>query len=197
MADSVGERREAATRPGKRERLVAAAAQLLHQQGIEKTTLAEIAQDADVPPGNVYYYFKTKDEVIEAVLDARVQEAVAMTAALERRHRTPKGRLKALVAAFAEQGETIARFGCPFGTLCSELDRRPADSEPAATRLMRVPIQWAETQFRLMGRGDAHELALDLMARYEGTALLTKTFRDPDLLTREARRLARWIDSLD
>jgi len=57
-------------RPGKRERLIAAAAQLLHQQGIERTTLAEIATAADVPAGNVYYYFKTKDDVIAAVIEA-------------------------------------------------------------------------------------------------------------------------------
>jgi TetR/AcrR family transcriptional regulator, transcriptional repressor for nem operon len=116
--------------------LVAAASQLLHQQGIMRTTLAEIAQAAGVPPGNVYYYFKTKDEIIAAVVEARVQETLAMTAALERRHRTPKARLKALVAAFAQQGGTVARHGCPLGTLCSELDKgrvspcRPRDASP-------------------------------------------------------------------
>jgi TetR/AcrR family transcriptional repressor of nem operon len=43
-------------KPGKRERLVAAACQLFHQQGVEMTTLADIAQAADVPVGNIYYY---------------------------------------------------------------------------------------------------------------------------------------------
>ena len=57
-------------RPGKRERLIAAAAELLHQQGVERTTLADIAKAADVPVGNVYYYFKTKDDVIAAVIEA-------------------------------------------------------------------------------------------------------------------------------
>ena len=46
----------------------AAAAQLLHQQGIERTTLADIAKVADVPAGNVYYYFKTKDEVRDVLV---------------------------------------------------------------------------------------------------------------------------------
>jgi TetR/AcrR family transcriptional repressor of nem operon len=43
---------------GKRERLVAAATKMLHEQGVEKTTLADTAAAA-VPLGNVYYYFKT------------------------------------------------------------------------------------------------------------------------------------------
>jgi hypothetical protein len=39
---------------GKRERLIAAAAQMIYQQGLEKTTLADIAAAAEVPLGNVY-----------------------------------------------------------------------------------------------------------------------------------------------
>jgi TetR/AcrR family transcriptional regulator, transcriptional repressor for nem operon len=53
-----------------------------------------------------------------------------------------------------------------------------------------------EEQFRLMGRRDARDLAIALIAAYQGIALLTNTFRDPELMTREGRRLERWIDSL-
>jgi hypothetical protein len=35
-----------------------------------------------------------------------------------------------------------------------------------------------------------------LVASWEGNALLANTLRDPDLVTAEARRLERWIDSL-
>jgi hypothetical protein len=31
----------------------------------------------------------------------------------------------------------------------------------------------------------------------DGSATLTNTFRDPDLMTRESARVADWIDSLD
>jgi hypothetical protein len=52
---------------------------------------------------------------------------------------------------------------------------------------MRVPIEWAEAQFRALGRRDAHDLAVSLIAAYEGSALLANTFRDPNILAREAR----------
>ena len=42
----------------KRVRLVDAAKALIHKQGFNLSTLADIAQEADVPLGNVYYYFK-------------------------------------------------------------------------------------------------------------------------------------------
>ena len=182
-------------RPGKRQRLIAAASQLLHQQGAEKTTLADIAQAADVPVGNVYYYFKTKDDIIAAVIEAHVQEAKTALAAIDASHRSPKSRLKALVEQYARQSELIALYGCPHGSLCSELDKRPGRPDFELADLMRVPVEWAQEQFRALGRRDAHDLAVSLIAAYEGSALLANTFRDPDILTREARRLSRWIDT--
>ena len=115
MTDSATEAPAAvARRPGKRERLVGAAAQLLHQQGTEKTTLAEIANAADVPPGNVYYYFKTKDDVIAAVIEAHAQQVRTALAAIDARERSPKSRLQSLVREFAAQSDIIARYGCPL-----------------------------------------------------------------------------------
>jgi AcrR family transcriptional regulator len=185
------------TRPkqGKRERLVTGARQVIHRQGVERTTIADIAQAAEVPVGNVYYYFKTKDEIVHAAIDGHAQDVRTMLDSLER-HRTPQTRLKALVGALTDQRELAAQYGCPLGTLCSELDKRSDGLDHTCAQLLALPIEWAERQFRLMGRRDARDLAVALMASYQGVALLTNTFRDPELMTREARRLERWIDSL-
>jgi AcrR family transcriptional regulator len=173
-----------------------AAAELLHQQGIERTTLAEIAKLADVPAGNVYYYFKTKDEVIAAVVAAHAAQIRATLAAIDARHGSPKARLKAFVRELTSQSEMVARHGCPLGSLCSELDKRVDGADVAAAELMRLPIDWAETQLRSLGRPDAHDLAVDLIAAYEGGALLANTLRDPELLASVGRRIDRWIDTL-
>ena len=183
-------------RPGKRERLVAAATQLLYQQGIERTTLADIASAADVPVGNVYYYFKTKDDVVAAVIAAHAEQIRTTLALIDAHHRSPKSRLKAFVREFTAQSEMVAEHGCPLGGLCSELGKRVKPSDFAVADLMRLPVEWAEQQFRSMGRSDAHDLALDLLAAYEGSALLANTLRDPDVLSRAALRLDRWIDTL-
>jgi TetR/AcrR family transcriptional regulator, transcriptional repressor for nem operon len=197
MTDSIsGQVTVTGRRPGKRERLIAAALQLLHEQGVERTTLADIAKAADVPVGNVYYYFKTKDEVIGAVIDAHVQQIKKTLAAIEARHRSPKGRLKAFVREFTAQSELVARSGCPLGSLCSELDKRVTEPGLPAAELMRLPIEWAQEQFRSLGRPDARDLAFDLLAAYEGSALLANTMRDPKVLSGAARRIDRWIDTL-
>jgi TetR/AcrR family transcriptional regulator, transcriptional repressor for nem operon len=94
------------------------------------------------------------------------------------------------------QRDLAADYGCPLGSLCSELDKRTDSLAQTCSELLRLPVDWAEQQFRSMGRRDARDLAVALIASYEGIALLTNTFHDPELMTREGRRLERWIDSL-
>ncbi|MCX4524470.1 MULTISPECIES: TetR/AcrR family transcriptional regulator [unclassified Streptomyces] len=180
---------------GKRERLANAAAQVLHEQGIAATTLADIARAADVPVGNVYYYFKTKDQLVEAAIGAHEQNLRQLITALDALP-APQDRLKALLGGWVDQREVMARYGCPTGSLASELDKRADGLDETIAKVMRVLLDWSEQQFRAMGRADARELAVALMAAYQGIALLTNTFRDPELMVREGRRLERWIDSL-
>lgn len=181
---------------GKRERLVSAACELVYRQGVERTTLADIAEAAGVRLGNIYYYFKTKDDLVAAVVQARVDELEAAFAALERGHDGPKARLKALVGMVAGQGASMARFGCPYGSLCSELARRAGGAEPLAGRLMRVLLGWVERQLHDMGRHDARELAVEFVAAYQGTAVVTAALGEPELMAGQGRRLERWIDAL-
>ncbi len=179
----------------KRDRLITGARDVIHRQGVEKTTIADIAEAADVPVGNVYYYFKTKDELIDATVESRTQDVRTLLESLEH-HRTPQARLKALVRALSSRSDVAAEHGCPMGSLCSELDKRADGVDHDCGRLLRLPVDWAERQFRQMGRRDARDLGVALIASYQGIALLTNSFRDPQLMAREARRLERWIDSL-
>jgi TetR/AcrR family transcriptional repressor of nem operon len=188
---------ESATQPppGKRERLVASAADLMHRQGVERTTLAQVATDADVPPGNLYYYFKTREDLVSAVIDARLGEIRALLAELDTKS-TPKARLKGLARQWAEGSDVLAVSGCPIGTLTTELSKQDCDPDRRAAMLFTVVIDWAREQFRQLGHRDAHDLAVALLAAVEGAILLANTLRDPNLIRTQIRRVGRWIDSL-
>ena len=148
---------------GKRERLVAAARQVLHEQGVERTTLADIADAADVPVGNVYYYFKTKDELVAAAIDAHARDIQTTLASLDR-HRTSEGppegvRAHARRASASSPRATAARRG----RLCSELDKRDdglsrvvRESDPPPDRLGRaaVPLDGTTRRARPRRRPD-------------------------------------------
>lgn len=178
---------------GKRDRLIASAADLLHHQGVQATTLAHVASAADVPLGNVYYYFKTKDDLIRAVIAARAEQAIAMLGKIAEQHPTPRARLAALARSWSDMRDLVAQHGCPFGTLCSELDKRADDLTTAAAGLLNILIDWAEHQFQQLTRSDPRELAVFLISEVQGAALLTNTLRDPDIIATQVRRLEKWL----
>jgi AcrR family transcriptional regulator len=191
--------RKGASEPkgGKREHLVTAACELFHRQGVAATTLADIAGRSGVPLGNVYYYFKAKDDIVAAVVGARSHEIQSLGAMLEQRHRSPKARLKALVSLTADQREVITRYGCPYGTLCAELVNKDEDTPRSlAAGLMRSLVAWTEQQFRQMGRRDARELAVELVAMYQGGAAVASALDAPDVFAQQARRMQRWLDAI-
>jgi AcrR family transcriptional regulator len=199
MADTAEAAAEGTSRPaargGKRDRLIAAACEVMYANGVNGTSLADIAAAADVPLGNVYYYFRTKDDLVQAVVQDHLDMAAGLLAAIDAESPDPAQRLKSLFGALAGDGDQIARYGCPLGSLCMELDKRTV-GPGAAADLMRVPLAWLERQFAALGRPDARDLALETMARYQGAALLTSTLRDPAVMATATSRTAAWIDSL-
>ncbi|GAA3154667.1 TetR/AcrR family transcriptional regulator [Planomonospora alba] len=189
--------RASARGAGKRRRLAAAAARVLHEQGAERTTIADIAAAADVPVGNVYYYFKTKDELIQAALTEHAGNLAELTGELDKLA-DPRRRLKSLVEAWVGQRDTAARYGCPTGTLAVELDKRAEGGlDVEAGRVVRLLLDWVERQFRELGLPDPDDLALTFVGAYQGMSLLANALRDPEVMTRQGARLTRWLDSLD
>jgi AcrR family transcriptional regulator len=68
------ERRKARTRA----KLLAAARRLFAAQGSEATTIAEIAEEADIGVGSFYNHFRTKEEVLAALLEAALSEQLRL-----------------------------------------------------------------------------------------------------------------------
>lgn len=55
--------------------IVQAAKTLFEEQGVEKTSMTRIAEQAKVTKGLVYYYFASKEELVAAVVEGLVEEA--------------------------------------------------------------------------------------------------------------------------
>jgi AcrR family transcriptional regulator len=175
---------------------MAASAQVLHRQGVERTTIADIAQAADVPVGNVYYYFKTKDELVQAALAEHAGGLAEFTGELDKLP-DPLDRLKAMVGAWVGQRETAARYGCPTGSLAVELDKRDEGGlDLEAGRVIRLLLEWVERQFSELKMPDPDGLAITFVGAYQGMSLLANALRDPEIMTREGNRLVRWLDDL-
>jgi AcrR family transcriptional regulator len=178
-----------------RESLVAAARELLHKQGLHRTSLADISKSAGVPLGNVYYHFKTKESLVAAVIDGYA-EALFKDFMRWEMSEAPAGRLKAFVRSARDTTELFARYGCPHGALCYELERDEDTLAKAASNLLKLQVDWCAEQFQQMGQADAGALAIDLVANLQGSYMLTNTYRSASLLKARLDRLEASIDAL-
>lgn len=180
----------------KRDRLVNAADTLIYEQTFHTTTLADIAKMADVPLGNVYYYFKTKEAIMEAVLQKRSAEWKNLFSVWEQIPE-PRLRLEALVQHSLDQSDTLARYGCMVGSLCQELGKQGGAIANGASKLMADILKWSEEQFTQIGKGDnASKLAEQFVAGIQGMTLLTLTFKEPEYMQRQSQQIREWLTTV-
>ena len=186
----------------KRTRLVEAADKLFYEQGVSITTLANIAALAEVPLGNVYYYFKSKDSIVLAVIEQRKQLLKNQFEACS--SLSPIDRLKALVAQHQTNSQDAKAFGNWYGNLCQELCKNAPEGSSAntiahaATDLFKSLFNWCQSQFVATGKNDeeALVLTLTLLSRLQGISLLTLVFKEISILDQQSQALVQWLEGL-
>ena len=178
----------------KRERLVAAADQLFHLRGYERSSIADVAAQAGVPAGNVYYYFKTKDEIAQAVIAARKAEGLRHLAELDKLG-NPIDILTAYVDYHEDHRKERAKDGCAVGALCQEANKIGGPLAETASTGFQIYLDWLQTHFRDLGQSEktARANATHLFGSLEGAILLAQSLREPKLVKSECKRLKAWL----
>lgn len=178
-----------------RQTIVEVADRLFYEQGFESTSFAHIAEQVNISRGNFYYHFRTKDEILQAVIALRMDRTRAMLAAWEGEDIDPEARIRSFIGLLIANRAKIMRFGCPVGTLCNELARLDHVAQADANALFTLFREWLARQFVALGHApavaDAH--ALHVLAGSQGVAALANAFRDEAFLRREVDALAVWL----
>jgi AcrR family transcriptional regulator len=182
---------------GKRESLVKAADTLFHRKGFEHTSIADIAEAAKVPVGNVYYYFKTRGDLVKAVTEQRLASVQAMRAEWDSLP-SPRDRLLAYVGSFESRIEERTAHGCPAGSLCQEANKQGGTLAEDASAVFRSSLEWMRVRFRAMGCPDreARANAARILGGWQGSILLSNTFKDPVYMRQEIARIKEWLKRL-
>ena len=179
-----------------RNQIIAAADRLFYRQGYEHTSFSDIADVVRISRGNFYYHFKTKDEILDAVINARLADTRKMLEQWEIEGKQPADRIRSFIQILIANRADIKRYGCPVGTLCSELAKLDHVSQGEANKLFTLFRTWLRRQFMLLGRAsDADELAMHLLARSQGVATLASTFHDEKFIKREVEKMCEWLRS--
>jgi TetR/AcrR family transcriptional regulator, transcriptional repressor for nem operon len=106
-------------------------------------------------------------------------------------------RLEAFIQMSIDNRDSLARSGCPIGTLRAELHKKGGPLAEDAAKLFAELLKWLEAQFRLIGRkGESRDLAVHLLSALEGASLLSHTFHSTHYVVREANRLKEWVRDL-
>jgi TetR/AcrR family transcriptional repressor of nem operon len=167
-----------------RDRILAAAAQLLHERGVAATSLDDVRAVTGTSKSQLYHYFTDKSALVRAVVEFQVERVLQAQFPDD----DPLDSLPALrrwrdrVVAVNERARCAG--GCPLGRLASEL----ADADPAArSALLAGFVRWQERLARglraMQERGElAHEadvdaLAAGLLAAVQGGLLLGQATR--------------------
>jgi AcrR family transcriptional regulator len=182
----------------KQMRLVAAAVTCFHHSGYARVSLAEIAAAAGVPVGNIYYYFKTKAALAEAVV--KTWQA-RQNAFFDKLNKLPhaRERLVGMLKAARNHQDVYAEFGCPLANLARDLR---AAGEATLSDLASAPyarsFAWVEAQFVELGEPpvQAAEHASFFIATLQGGILMAHVHEDGRFVDRQSQYLTQWLDTL-
>lgn len=180
-----------------RQRIVEAANQLFYHQGYSNTSFSDVVTAASVPRGNIYYYFKSKDDILRAAVQYRLQRIQSMLQNWSDSYRTPVERLHRFLEILPSTQESLSLYGCPMGSLNTELGKDFPDLQEEALAMFHLFEDWLTDQFSELGyAGKAGFYAKRLLGRGQGIAVMTHVYRDTEYLQRETALLGSWIDRL-
>ncbi len=179
-------------RQDKKQKLIIAAKALIHKKGFGETTLADIAHEADVPLGNVYYYFKTKEAIGLAVIEQRFKdwENWRKTAMMQP---IVLSRLTLFLQNFMSC-QIEAEMTFPMGHLCEEFSREGGALAQSSKKFLKSFIDWLEEQFQLMGMAEkALSTAYTFLAMAQGSILIGQSLQDDSIIAYQRSLIEDWL----
>jgi len=178
---------------GNRRRIIEAADQLFYKRGYNQTSFQDISEATGIPRGNFYYYFKTKDDILGAVIDTRLEALKAMLKQYEASSDEPRERLLAFSTILEANRDNVVQSGCPVGTLDSELAKDDPLLHERSRQAFALLREWLCEQFAALGKNNADDLAMDLLARIQGIAVLACAFKDAAFIQRSQAEIQDWL----
>lgn len=182
---------------GIRDQVIQSTDDLLYEKGFNRMSFSDIAKTANVPRGNINYHFKTKEDLLEAVITHRI---IAMQHMLDDWDNTltmPLQRLERFVQIPVNEKKRVMKYGCPMGTLNSELGKTQEPLQALAKQQMDIFKDWLHEQFKqYCPEKNAKHLTEHLLIRTQGMSVLAHTYNDEDIIKREVKSIQQWLDSL-
>jgi AcrR family transcriptional regulator len=176
-----------------RERLVGTAAELFYSRGINATGVDAVVAGSGVSKPTLYTHFRSKDDLIAAVLERRIGYQRDTVDDWVRAHAgTPRDRILAVFDWLADLHARGAGRGCAFVNAAAEL----ADPAHPARELARQHKRWWRGYLASLaaeaGLADPDRVGSDLMLLFDGASARVSVDGDVGA-ARQARRVAETL----
>ena len=137
--------------------IVECAKQLFYEHGYEGTSFTDIVESSGLSRGNIYHYFKTKDDILQAVIARHLEEYRMLLAKWDKKHKDARERLTAFSNMIAGHRVDLVEYGCPIDSLNTELAKDRRDLQQAARALFDLFRDWLSPCFRQLVQGSESE----------------------------------------
>lgn len=179
-----------------RQRIVSAADKLFYVRGYNQTSFRDISEQTGIPRGNFYYYFKSKDDILDAVVDARVKTYRNLLEQCMQESNDPRGRLLAFADLLGVHEDKVMEVGCPIGSLVTELAKDADELHKKSLEVFELMRSWLNQQFSELGIQNPNERAMDMLSRMQGVTVIGSAFKDREFMRRNMNEIKSWINSL-
>lgn len=186
------------TRKGQisRDRIIEAANRLIYIKGYNQTSFADVANEVGITKGNLHYHFKSKEELLEAIITSRMQLISQNLAEWDEQYPDAKDRLKRFVQMLLNEQQEVVRYGCPMGSLNVELGKCQLSLRDKSRQMFDLFQEWQVRVFKQLGRKNSKALSKHLLAMAQGAALMSYVYSDAKILKDECKAIYEWIDKL-
>lgn len=108
----------------------------------------------------------------------------------------PADRIRSFINILIANRTKIMRYGCPVGTLCTELAKLDHVAQTEANKIFTLFRDWLSRQFVSLGlKTEADALAMHILARSQGVATLANAFHDETFLRKEVDQMGDWLET--
>jgi AcrR family transcriptional regulator len=183
-------------RARKQEHLIEVATELFNRCGYHASGIDRVIAEAGIAKTTLYRHFKTKEDLIVAVLqriDARYREE--MRAAVDRMAREPKRKLLASFDVLEDWFRGMSFYGCPFMSAASEYNVRSSPVFQEAVLHKRLMIAYFEELARAAGLAEPGRIGEEINLLHEGATAVAQINGDPATARLAKAMAARLIDT--
>jgi AcrR family transcriptional regulator len=170
----------------RRQQILSAALTVFGQKGFHSSNVSDVAAQAGVSQGTIYWYFESKDELLQALLVSLVDDIGKMAIGALEHYSTASDKLRALAESLVGLADMVEGLFPLFLEYWASSSRR----EEASQLWTELLVQYKDVIVDVVEEGvesgefrpvDADSLVWALMAAYDGLAVYVMLVPELDL----------------